>query len=29
MGLKGLSLIGLESYARRYAIEENFDFLSK
>ena len=28
MGLKGLSLIGLESYARRHAIEENFDFLS-
>ena len=29
MGLKGLSLIGLESYSRRHAIEENFDFLSK
>ena len=29
MGLKGLSLIGLESYSRRIAVEENFDFLSK
>ena len=29
MGLKGLSLIGLESYSTRIAVEENFDFLSK
>ncbi len=29
MGLKSLSLIGLESYARRIAVEENFGFLSK
>ena len=28
-GLKGLKLIGLENYVRRFAAEENFNFLSK
>ena len=28
-GIKGLSMIGLESYARSFAMEENFDFLAK
>ena len=28
-GLEGLNLIGLESYARSYAMEKNFNFLAK
>ena len=28
-GIKGLSMIGLESYARSYAMEKNFNFLAK